>query len=252
MSGDSSINAKATVAANIASAMERHALPDSRFHLDFSEFIPDFPGSDVAARRITADTAYQQARYLFVTPDNALNSFRRQAIADGKTMLVPSYGLHRGFLLVDPKAVPLGHEMYAAWLDGIEHFGRLESLVDLERRGRIDLIVAGASAVNVDGLRFGMGHRYLDIEWGILAEVGSVHDSVPIATIVHDAQYTSENMPVDTDDILADIIVTPTRTLRAPSRPRPSCLNWKLIDRAMTETPPLRELQDRLKVQSHS
>ncbi len=31
MSGDSSMNAKATVAANIASAMERHALPDSRF-----------------------------------------------------------------------------------------------------------------------------------------------------------------------------------------------------------------------------
>jgi len=71
MSGDSSMNAKATVAANIASAMERHALPDSRFQLDFSQFIPDFPGSDAAARRLTADTAYQRARYLFVTPDNA-------------------------------------------------------------------------------------------------------------------------------------------------------------------------------------
>jgi 5-formyltetrahydrofolate cyclo-ligase len=88
MSSDSSMNAKATVAGNIASAMERHALPDSRFQLDFSQFIPDFPGSDAAARRLTADTAYQRARYLFVTPDNALNSFRRQAIADGKTMLI--------------------------------------------------------------------------------------------------------------------------------------------------------------------
>ncbi len=37
-------------------------------------------------------------------------------------------------------------------------------------------------------------------------------------------------------------------TVAATSRPRPSCLNWKLIDRAMTETPALRELQDRLKV----
>ncbi len=40
-------------------------------------------------------------------------------------------------------------------------------------------------------------------------------------------------------------------TVAATSRQRPSRLNWKLIDRAMTETPPLRELQDRLKVQSH-
>jgi 5-formyltetrahydrofolate cyclo-ligase len=245
MTAGVSMEAKEAAAARIAAVMQHHALPDSRFQLNCSQFIPDFEGGDAAAQRLVAESAYRQARYVFVTPDNALSSFRQRAIAQGKTLLVPTYGLHRGFLLVDPIVVPRGHERYAAWLDGIEYFGRMEALPDLARRGPIDLIVAGASAVNAAGLRFGMGHRYLDIEWGILAEIGVVHDSVPVVALVHDAQYTEEVMPIEADDILADLIVTPTRTLRAASRPRPSRLNWQLVDGTMREASPLRYLRDK-------
>jgi len=224
--------------------MRPYAFPDSRFQLDFSQFIPGFEGGDIATQRVTRESAYQRAHYLFVTPDNALIPFRQCAIRDGKTMVIPSYGLHRGFLLLEPDNVPQGHETYAAWLDGVEHFGRTVTLAELKRRGRFDLAVAGASAVNAEGLRFGMGHRYLDIEWGIFAQIGVVDDDVPIATITHDIQYTTVTFPIESDDVLVDIIATPTATWRPSSRPKPSMLNWALVDSAILDAAPLRELRE--------
>jgi 5-formyltetrahydrofolate cyclo-ligase len=240
---DAEAASKEESAAAISAAMRQHALPDSRFQLDTSKFIPGFDGGDVAAQRVTQDIAYQRAQYIFVTPDNALIPFRRCAVRDGKTMVLPSYGLHRGFLLLDPKKVPEGHEQYAAWLDGVEHFADSVTLGELQRRGRFDLAVVGASAVNAAGLRFGMGHRYLDIEWGIFAQIGVVDDGVPIATIIHDAQYTTAKFPIESGDVLVDIIATPTGIWRTPSRPRPSTLNWALVDSATEDCPPLRELR---------
>lgn len=237
-------SSKEQAAAAISAAMRPYALPDSRFHLDFSQFIPGFEGGDVATRRITQEPAYQQAKYLFVTPDNALVPFRQCAVRDGKTMVLPSYGLRRGFLLLEPGKVPTGHETYAAWLDGVEHFGRPVALAELQSRGRFELAVVGASAVNAAGLRFGMGHRYLDIEWGIFAQIGVVDSGMPIATIVHDTQYTTANFPIELDDILVDIIATPTGISRPPPRPRPSRLNWALVDSSMVDSPPLRELRE--------
>jgi 5-formyltetrahydrofolate cyclo-ligase len=231
-------------AAAISAKMRQHAFPDSRFQHDISKFIPGFDGSDVAAQGVIQELAYRRAQYLFVTPDNALIPFRQCAVRDGKTMVLPSYGLHRGFLLLDPKKVPRGHEKYAAWLDGVEHFGYSVTLGELQRRGRFDLVVLGASAVNAAGLRFGMGHRYLDIEWGIFAQIGVVDDDVPIATIIHDTQYTTAKLPIESSDILVDIIATPTGIWRTPSRPRPSTLNWALVDSAIEDSPPLRELRE--------
>ena len=235
---------KERAAAAISAAMRPYAFPDSRFQLDFSRFIPGFEGDDIATERFSQEIAYQRAQYVFVTPDNALIPFRQRAIRDGKTMIIPSYGLHRGFLLLEPDNVPQGHETYAAWLDGIEHFGHTVTLAELQRRGRFDLAVAGTSAVNADGLRFGMGHRYLDIEWGIFAQIGVVDDDVPIAAIIHDTQYTTAKFPIEKDDILVDIIATPTGMWRPPSHARPPTLNWALVDSATGDSPPLRELRE--------
>jgi 5-formyltetrahydrofolate cyclo-ligase len=241
---DTELASKEELAAAISAKMRQHAFPDSRFHLDISKFIPGFDGSDVAAQKVTQDIAYQRAQYLFVTPDNALIPFRYFAVRDDKTMVLPSYGLHRGFLLLDPKKVPGGHEQYAAWLDGVEHFGCSVTLGELQRRGRFDLVVVGASAVNAAGLRFGMGHRYLDIEWGIFAQIGVVDDGVPIATIIHDTQYTTAKLPIESSDVLVDVIATPTGIWRTPSHPKPSTLNWALVDSAIEDAPPLRELRE--------
>ena len=100
------------------------ARPDTRFHLNFAEVIPDFEGAEAATDRIEALPAYQQSKLAFVTPDNSLVELRRRMIAAGKPFVVSTYNIRRGFRLIEPGSVPKGHERYAAWLDGIEHFGK--------------------------------------------------------------------------------------------------------------------------------
>lgn len=238
------MSAKRAISEAVSREMRQHAQPDSRFHLDFSQFIPGFDGNDAAAARLAEEPVYRQARHVFVTPDNGLIPLRRRLIADGKTMVLPSYGLHRGFILVDPTRVPAGCETFAAWLDGIDHFGELVSLEALKQRGAFDLVVTGASAVTREGLRFGMGHAYLDLEWGIFSEIGVVDEATPVAAIVHDIQLVEERLPIGSCDVTANLIVTPTRMISCPDRARPTGLSWDLIDPSILDAAPLRELRE--------
>ncbi|MCX5494011.1 5-formyltetrahydrofolate cyclo-ligase [Kaistia dalseonensis] len=238
------MSARRTIAEAISREMRLHAQPDSRFHFDFTQFIPGFEGGDIAAERLAAEPVYAAARHVFVTPDNGLVPLRRRLIEDGKTMVLPSYGLHRGFILLDPADVPAGDAPFAAWLDGVDHFGRLVSLAELRAHGVFDLVIAGASAITRRGLRFGMGHAYLDLEWGIFSEIGVVGAATPVAAIVHDIQLAEEDLPVGSSDVTADIIVTPTRTLMTGARVQPASLAWDLVDPSIMDAAPLRELRE--------
>lgn len=104
---------------------------------------------------------FAASSFAFITPDNCLVDLRRQMIAAGKSFVMSTYGIYRGFLLMEAGMVPPGAELYAAWLDGMEHFARPISLEEIARRGRFDFMVTGASAVSVDGVRFGKGHGFL-------------------------------------------------------------------------------------------
>ena len=96
------------------------ALPDSRFHLNFAEVIPDFVGSADATDRLVAEPFYSKGNYAFITPDNCLVDLRRRMLLAGKSMVVSTYGIYRGFRLLEPAMVPPGQEHFAAWLDGLE------------------------------------------------------------------------------------------------------------------------------------
>ena len=231
-------------AAEIEEAMRAVAIPDARFGCDFTRFIPGFPGADAAAALLAAEPAYRDARSIFVTPDNGLIPFRARALADGKTLVLPSYGLHRGFLVVEGGTVPPDDALYAAWLDGLDHFGREISLGELRARDRFDLVVTGASAITPAGQRFGMGHAYLDLEWGILDALDAVSQATPVAAIVHDLQFTDLLFEIADTDVLADLIATPTRLVRTVPRPRPSGLRWDLIDPDIAAAPAFADLPD--------
>ena len=124
------------------------ARPDARFHLRFAEFIPDFDGSAAAIDRLLALPAFASARHVFVTPDNSLVELRRRLLVAGVGLVVSSYNMARGFYGLRPGTVPAGHELYAAWLDGIEHFGQPLSLAELAALGPFDAVVTGASAAD--------------------------------------------------------------------------------------------------------
>ena len=206
------------------------AVPDSRFHTRFSEFIPDFVGCAQATDRLFALPALERARHVFVTPDNSLTELRRRLLCAGVSLVVSSYNMASGFYLLRPGAVPAGHELYGAWPDGLAHFGEplgLQALADL---GRFDLVATGASAVATSGVRFGRGHGFLDLEWRIFSDMGLVDNHTPLVTAVHDIQVLDKKLYPSPDDVLVDWICTPTRTLQIQREaPRPRGVQWKDI-----------------------
>ena len=99
------------------------AKPDTRFHMNFAEVIPDFEGSEKATDYLVAEETYADSTFAFITPDNCLADLRRRMIEDDKPFVMSTYGIYRGFVLLEPENVPEGAALYASWLDGMEHFG---------------------------------------------------------------------------------------------------------------------------------
>lgn len=221
------------------------ALPDTRFHLNFSEVIPDFIGSSSAIDHVCSLDAYRDSQFAFITPDNCLVELRRRMILEKKAFFMSTYGIYRGFLLIEPGSVPEGAELYAAWLDGMEHFGTPVTLADIAARGRVDFMATGASAVSRDGVRFGKGHGFFDLEWGMFTDIGVCNDNTPVAAVVHGCQVVEEKLHPSETDILVDYIATPEYLHQVERRAsRPSGVKWNLLDpEQLAATPPLQELQ---------
>lgn len=226
------------------SKLREVARPDSRFHLNFAEVIPDFEGSEAATERLVAAPFYASGAYAFITPDNGLAELRSQMLRDGKTLVVSTYGIYRGFFLLEASAVPKGEERFAGWLDGLEYYGRPITLAEIATRGRFDFMVTGASAVSLDGLRFGKGHGFFDLEWGMFTEIGVVDEATPVAAMVHDVQVIEDPLTPGPTDISVDFIMTPTRSLTTGRGPRPRGVKWELLSEGqIASVPPLQELQ---------
>ncbi|MDH6265783.1 5-formyltetrahydrofolate cyclo-ligase [Rhizobium sp. SG_E_25_P2] len=220
------------------------ARPDTRFHLNFAEVIPDYEGSEIATDRITALAAYKQSQFAFITPDNCLVDLRRRMIEEGKPFVMSTYGIYRGFLYMAPGMVPKGAELYAAWLDGMEHFAKPITLEEITKLGRFDFMATGASAVSMDGVRFGKGHGFFDMEWGMFTDLGLADDATPVVATVHDVQVVEDKLHPSETDILVDMIATPSRMIEVERRGRrPRGIKWNLVEaEQLAVTPPLREL----------
>ncbi len=239
------MNKTTIVRQQIWSRLRDYALPDTHFHYNFAEVIPDFVDSDKATDRVEALPEVRDATLLFVTPDNCLTEMRRRLLAAGKTIVVSTYGIYRGFYRLGPDNVPKGHERYAAWLDGLEYFGTPISLAGIAELGRFDAMLTGASAVSLDGVRFGKGHGFFDLEWGMFTDIGIVDDRTPVVAVVHDCQVVEDKLTPSPTDIIVDMIATPTRLHRVQrGYPRPRGIHWdRLEPEVIAATPPLQELQ---------
>lgn len=227
-----------------ADGLRAVAVPDARFHNRFSEFIPDFQGSEQAIDRLAALPQCARARHVFVTPDNSLIELRRRMLVAGVSLVVSSYNMARGFFVLRPGAVPPGHELYGAWLDGMAHFGEPLSLHSLAEMGPFDFVATGASAVSRSGVRYGRGHGFFNLEWQIFSSMGLVDNRTPLAAVVHDVQVLERKLFPSPDDVLVDWVCTPTRTLAVQrDTPRPRGVRWKdLSPEQIAAIPALTEL----------
>jgi 5-formyltetrahydrofolate cyclo-ligase len=239
------VDRKGRVRQEVWDALRRVAKPDSRYHFDFAEFIPDFEGSEAALARLVALPLYEGAALIFITPDNCLEELRAQALRDGKTILVPTYGIRRGFVKLEPADVPEGREEYASWLDGMERFGQHVSLAQIQELGRLDFLVTGGSVINYEGIRFGKGHGFFDLEWAMMFQIGVADESTPVIAFVHDCQVADVPLQPSPFDTVCDLIVTPSRLIevRKPSKPTCGVLWDKLAPGMFEDIPPLQELR---------
>ena len=144
------------------SRLKGYALPDSRFHLDFTSFICDFIGSSIATEQLTRLECYQSAKTIFIAPDNCLEELRLSALKAGKRVLITTYAIRRGFWLLDPSAIPHSRYEYAATLDGMEKIAKPVTLANMREESiKVELLVTGTGAINLDGIRVGKGHGIL-------------------------------------------------------------------------------------------
>jgi 5-formyltetrahydrofolate cyclo-ligase len=238
------LDKKSILRENVWKNLEKVAKPDSRFHLDFGEFIPDFEGSEKCIEKITALELYKNAKLIMITPDNNLEKLRKECIIDKKTYIMPTYGIRRGFLKLSKNEVPSGQELFSSTLDGVEKFGVPITLKEIKGL-KIDFMVTGASIVNTEGVRHGKGHGYFDLEFAMLREIGSVNEKTPIIAVVHDCQVTKDKFPVSPNDTIVDIIITPTRVISVKTKyQKPLGINWKKLPKEMLDAiPPLKELK---------
>lgn len=190
------------------------ARPDSKFSWQFSEFICDYEGSEKGTALLTATDMYKNAKVIFITPDNNLETLREQAFRDKKTVVMTNYGITRGFFLIRPGQIPEGKEEVASLLDGVSRYWKHQTLAQLkESVGHIDMMVTGASAITPSGIRFGKGHGYFDLEWAMLSSKGIADNSTVIIGAGHDCQVADVPVTVEEYDTAIDYIVTPTRII---------------------------------------
>jgi 5-formyltetrahydrofolate cyclo-ligase len=206
-------------------------------------FIADFEGNEAATAGVCALPVWKSAERVFITPDNSTERLRREAILAGKQLLVTTYGIRRGFLELDGRTVSRADANWAATLDGLDRFATPRTLTELRGGPVVPLLVTGGSAVSRNGIRFGKGHGYFDLEWAMLSEIGLTDPRSIVVDIVHGDQVVDEVLTGEPHDVPVDYIVTPQRTIPVPVDRRPGKVFWELIPGTEHETtPPIMEL----------
>ena len=188
--------------------------------------IPNFANARAAAERLGKHPAWKRAKTLKANPDAPQTHARRLALEQGKTLImaVPRLRADHPFRLLDPKRLSAKQLREAATIKGALRHGEV---IDLEQVPKLDLILCGSVAVNLKGARVGKGGGFIDLEYALLAEAGSVSDKTTIATTVHPIQIVRENLPALDHDIPVDLIVTPRAAIEVERAfERPAGIFW--------------------------
>lgn len=237
---------KSEVRNEVWTQLRKVARPDSKFHYNFAEFIADFEGSSDATDLLVNHRFYKESKYIFITPDNCLEELRFRSLNDGKIILMTTYGIFRGFWLLDPAKIPEHRREYASTLDGMEKLAEHVTLEDIKARGiKVDYMITGTGAINYKGIRFGKGHGYFDLEWAMLYSIKAIDLETHTLAVVHDCQLLDQELIPEVFDTVCDLVITNTKVIEVPDVQKPSCgIVWDLLAPGMLEDiPPLAELK---------
>ncbi|KAI4702919.1 hypothetical protein J4E81_001792 [Alternaria sp. BMP 2799] len=243
--------------ASVYRTLLQHAHPDARFNHDYMSFTPDFRNSATAIDRLTTLPCYKSAATILITPDNSLEHLRCRALKDGKKVLVATYRLRRGFVLLHPGRIAENKYEIAACLDGMEKpgIGRSVSLAQMRDEGlKVDLCVTGGLVFNAQGVTIWEGHNLFEIQYAMLSDLGVLHHKTPVVAVAHDCQVVDEAAlgvekvtvsPTRKGEVQCDFVVTPDKLYEIEGAVKPSGgVDFDVIDPEGVENiPPLQELR---------
>ncbi|MGV8074497.1 MAG: 5-formyltetrahydrofolate cyclo-ligase [Syntrophobacteraceae bacterium] len=192
---------------------------------DIADRIADFRK---AAEKIRGLPVYRTARNVLVSPEPDLLQVRLNVLADRKYLTLPTAGLQKGFLFLDPEVVPPKKRIavmrsnketpYAKRVpfgEGIPH--------------PVDLIVSGALAVGEDGSRIGDGLGHLDLQCAIVTSLGWISPDAQIVAVVEEDRIFP-SVPTEDTDVGIHWIITSRELREAPRKePAKSAIVWERL-----------------------
>jgi len=169
--------------------------------------IPDFKGSNLAAELLISTPEWKGAETIFSSPDFAQIKVREHALKDGKHLIMASPKLKKGYILINPETVK-GKENEAATIEGAFKLG--ESMIEFPK---VDMVIEGSVAIDMNGNRLGKGGGYADREIERLFSEKSINENTPVVTTIHEIQIV-QKVPSRHHDKKINMIVTPERVIR--------------------------------------
>lgn len=150
---------------------------------------------------------WENSETVFSSPDSALLDVRKNALEDGKILIMATPKIKQGYLLIDSEKVS-GREKIASTIDGSFRYG--------EKIGsfpQIDLVVEGSLAVDLKGNRLGKGGGFADQEIAHLLNEKVINPATAICTTVHPLQIVDDIITEEHDKKI-NMIVTPSMVIR--------------------------------------
>jgi 5-formyltetrahydrofolate cyclo-ligase len=165
--------------------------------------IPNFRDARKACGRIRELEEYRAAECVFSAPDSVLLRLREIVLEDGKTLLAVLPRM-KDFVVLRERVKPT-----------IERL-KLGKKADLsELRGKVRIFAQGCVAVDIHGNRIGKGTGFGDMEFQLLKKEGVLAEDALFVVVAHDIQVFGDlGYLAEEHDVKANVILTPTRTIR--------------------------------------
>ncbi|MCQ2978117.1 MAG: 5-formyltetrahydrofolate cyclo-ligase [archaeon] len=167
--------------------------------------IPNFKGSELAAKILANTSEWKNAKTIFSSPDSAQIPVRYLALKEGKNLIMASPNLNHGYLFL------YGQEICNFSVDVIEEAstkeGAFKYCIDVEDFPKIDFVVEGSVAVDKLGNRIGKGKGFADMEIADLFKRNLISSKTVISTTIHPLQLV-DYVPTENHDMKLNMIAT--------------------------------------------
>lgn len=170
--------------------------------------IPNFKGSEIAAKLLYGTDEWKNSKTIFCSPDSAQIPVRYLALIDDKNLIMASPNLEDGYLYLEGSKLN-GYEKEASTKEGAFKHCFEKDL----RNIFIDLVVEGSVAVDRLGNRIGKGRGFADREIEDLLNRNLIDENTPLLTTIHPFQLV-DYIPMESHDKKLNMIVSTEEIIR--------------------------------------